>query len=121
MLLARLKRILGSGRLRLPVPNGANDEFLLPATARNLRKLAKFCPAPQQTRKARQERHLRPDSGLHFCDGNSVFFHRISSELPLAALCAKLGFGYFAPYCSDRDKVGFCRHLLTLKRTAGGK
>jgi hypothetical protein len=31
---------------------GANDEFLLAATAQNLRKLAKIFPAPQQTRKA---------------------------------------------------------------------
>ncbi len=31
---------------------GANDEFLLAATAQNLRKLAKIFPAPQQTQKA---------------------------------------------------------------------
>ena len=52
MLLAHLKRILGLGRLRLRGPCGANDEFLLAATAQNLRKLAKIFPAPQQTRKA---------------------------------------------------------------------
>ena len=52
MLFAHLKRILGLGRLRLRGPNGANDEFLLAATAQNLRKLAKIFPAPQQTRKA---------------------------------------------------------------------
>ena len=46
-----LKRILGLGRLRLCGPCGANDEFLLAATAQNLRKLAKIFPAPQQTRK----------------------------------------------------------------------
>ena len=40
------------GRLRLRGPCGANDEFLLAATAQNLRKLAKIFPAPQQTRKA---------------------------------------------------------------------
>ena len=53
MLFAHLKRILGLGRLRLRGPCGANDEFLLAATAQNLRKLAKIFPAPQQTRKAR--------------------------------------------------------------------
>jgi len=52
MLFAHLKRILGLGRLRLRGPCGAHDEFLLAATAQNLRKLAKILPAPQQTRKA---------------------------------------------------------------------
>ena len=45
MLFAHLKRILGLGRLRLRGPCGANDEFLLAATAQNLRKLAKIFPA----------------------------------------------------------------------------
>ena len=45
MLFAHLKRILRLGRLRLRGPNGANDEFLLAATAQNLRKLAKLDPA----------------------------------------------------------------------------
>ena len=52
MLFAHLKRILGLGRLRLRGPCGANDEFLLAATAQNLRKLAKLLPAPQHPRKA---------------------------------------------------------------------
>ncbi len=39
MLFAHLKRILGLGRLRLRGPCGANDEFLLAATAQNLRKI----------------------------------------------------------------------------------
>jgi len=52
MLFAHLKRIRGLGRLRLRGPCGANDEFLLAATAQNLRKLAKIFPAPQQMRKA---------------------------------------------------------------------
>ena len=60
MLFAHLKRILGLGRLRLRGPCGANDEFLLAATAQNLRKLAKFFPAPQQTRKAIGKAHA-PD------------------------------------------------------------
>lgn len=50
MLFAHLKRILGLGRLRLRGPCGANDEFLLAATAQNLRKLAKIFPAPQKPR-----------------------------------------------------------------------
>jgi hypothetical protein len=41
MLFAHLKRILRLDRLRLRGPSGAKDEFLLAATAQNLRKLAK--------------------------------------------------------------------------------
>jgi len=44
MLFAHLKRILGLDRLRLRGPCGARDEFLLAATAQNLRKLAKLLP-----------------------------------------------------------------------------
>jgi uncharacterized protein with von Willebrand factor type A (vWA) domain len=46
MLFAHLKRILKLERLRLRGPNGARDEFLLAATAQNLRKLAKLIPMP---------------------------------------------------------------------------
>lgn len=44
MLFAHLKRIMKLDRLRLRGPCGANDEFLLAATAQNLRKLAKLFP-----------------------------------------------------------------------------
>jgi transposase len=44
MLFAHLKRILKLDRLRLRGPKGARDEFLLAATAQNLRKLAKLIP-----------------------------------------------------------------------------
>ena len=44
MLFAHLKRILKLDRLKLRGPNGARDEFLLAATAQNLRKLAKLIP-----------------------------------------------------------------------------
>jgi transposase len=44
MLFAHLKRILKLDRLRLRGPNGARDEFLLAATAQNLRKMAKLIP-----------------------------------------------------------------------------
>jgi hypothetical protein len=46
MLFAHLKRILRLDRLRLRGPFGARDEFLLAATAQNLRKLAKLVPLP---------------------------------------------------------------------------
>jgi transposase len=48
MLFAHLKRILKLDRLRLRGPNGAKDEFLLAATAQNLRKMAKIIPAAVQ-------------------------------------------------------------------------
>jgi hypothetical protein len=44
MLFAHLKRILRLTRLRLRGPNGARDEFLLAATAQNLRRLARLKP-----------------------------------------------------------------------------
>jgi transposase len=47
MLFAHLKRILKIDRLRLRGPTGAHDEFLLAATAQNLRKLAKLVPTPK--------------------------------------------------------------------------
>ena len=46
MLFAHLKRIMKLDRLRLRGPNGARDEFLIAATAQNLRKLAKLIPNP---------------------------------------------------------------------------
>ena len=49
MLFAHLKRILKLDRLRLRGPTGARDEFLLAATAQNLRKLAKLIPTPSLT------------------------------------------------------------------------
>ena len=42
MLFAHLKRILRLDRLRLRGPRGARDEFLLAATAQNLRRMAKW-------------------------------------------------------------------------------
>lgn len=48
MLFAHLKRILKLDRLRLRGPNGAKDEFILAATAQNLRKMAKIIPMPRQ-------------------------------------------------------------------------
>jgi len=48
MLFAHLKRILKLDRLRLRGPNGAKDEFILAATAQNLRKLARLVPVRLQ-------------------------------------------------------------------------
>ncbi|MFC1664757.1 transposase [Pseudomonadota bacterium] len=43
---AHMKRHLGFNRLRLRGLAGANDEFLLVATAQNLRKMARYCGQP---------------------------------------------------------------------------
>jgi len=45
-MLSHLKRTLRLDRLRLTGSFGAQDEFLLAATAQNLRKLAKLIPLP---------------------------------------------------------------------------
>lgn len=42
MLFAHLKRILQLNKLRLRGMSGAQDEFLLAATAQNLRRMAKW-------------------------------------------------------------------------------
>ena len=42
MLFGHLKRILKLDRLRLRGMTGANDEFLLAATAQNLRRMARW-------------------------------------------------------------------------------
>jgi hypothetical protein len=50
MLFAHLKRILKLDRLRLRGPSGAHDEFLLAATAQNLRRMARWLyPAEPET------------------------------------------------------------------------
>jgi Transposase DDE domain len=50
VLFAHLKRILKLDRLRLRGPSGAHDEFLLAATAQNLRRMAKWlCPTEPET------------------------------------------------------------------------
>jgi DDE family transposase len=64
MLFAHLKRILKFDRLRLQGPNGARDEFVLAATAHNLRKMDKLlrCQAQGLHRRgqaARPHRRLR--------------------------------------------------------------
>lgn len=49
MLFAHLKRILKLDRLRLRGLTGAQDEFLLAATAQNLRRMVKrLIPSEQQ-------------------------------------------------------------------------
>lgn len=59
MLFAHPKRILRLGRPRLRGPSGARDEFLLAATAQNLRKLARL--QLREPLRARQ-RHRTPKS-----------------------------------------------------------
>jgi hypothetical protein len=67
MLFAHLKRILRLGRLRLRGPNGAKDEFLLAATAQNLRKLAKLIPllCPSSPHKPKWQRICLADSATN--------------------------------------------------------
>ena len=65
MLFAHLKRILRLDRLRLRGPSGAQDEFLLAATAQNLRKLAKLIPIPHPNAGLRATNSRAPDSLQH--------------------------------------------------------
>jgi hypothetical protein len=76
MLFAHLKRILKLDRLRLRGPNGARDEFILAATAQNLRKMAKLIPTP--TFRPAQERQSR--RSRHYNEILPAFFNRIDPK-----------------------------------------
>lgn len=69
MLFAHLKRILKLDRLRLRGLSGAQDEFLLAATAQNLRRMAKWLvPSDKRHKKCPLEGKERPDSrGIGWC------------------------------------------------------
>ena len=54
MLFARLKRILGFGKLRLCGPSGAKNEFLLAATAQNFAEAGEALP-----HSSRDLRHMK--------------------------------------------------------------
>ena len=70
-----MKRILRLDRLRLRGPNGATDEFLLTATAQNLRRLVKFIPMPTSTTAGK--RFVR----VHRCIGRCVADPQLLSVL----------------------------------------
>ena len=71
MLFAQLKRILGSGHLRLRGRCSANDEFLPVATAQSRCSLAKIFPVSQKPPKAWPEGRSRHSQSCTFCAGNS--------------------------------------------------
>jgi hypothetical protein len=86
MLFAHLERILRLGRLRLRGLNGAKDEFLLAATAQNLRKLAKLIPLPvpilategEEAGICLADSATNPKCGRH----NRGFFNKIRRRQP---------------------------------------
>ena len=68
MLFAHLKRHLGLRRLRLRGLKGANEEFLLAATAQNLKRMVKMLPTrgakPTPIRPVKNTAFARNLSGL---------------------------------------------------------
>jgi hypothetical protein len=67
MLFAHLKRILKLDRLCLRAPNRPRDEFILAATAQNLRQMAKLIPMPSlRSRIGTAKPMLVPQTG-HRC------------------------------------------------------
>ena len=64
MLFAHLKRILRLDRLPLPRPNGARDEFLLAATAQNLRRFAKLSPPRRRSRPPEPAQAYSPSAAI---------------------------------------------------------
>ena len=83
MLFAHLKRILRLNRLRLRGPCGARDEFLLAATAQNLRKMARLIPlqiAPAPARRPEASRTpSQPDHAAVLSRQPADFFNCIDS------------------------------------------
>jgi len=62
VLFAHLKRILRLRRLRLRGPSGAHDEFLLAATAQNLRRMAMWlAPQGQELGNPIAQGHMYPE------------------------------------------------------------
>lgn len=78
---AHLKRILRLEPLRLRGPNGAKDEFLLAATAQNLRKLAKLIPFLRRSSPLEAQRpnftSLTADANACHSRSRSAFFSKI--------------------------------------------
>jgi len=56
-----MKRVLKMDRLRLRGLKGARDEFLLTATAQNLRRMAKYLgTGPSEIRRKQQPKQQKP-------------------------------------------------------------
>jgi transposase len=87
MVFAHLKRIFGLGRLRLRGPRGAQDEFLLAATAQNLKKLARHIarPPPLAVACALRQRQQANPMGEGIC-AKAVKLMRESQAGPNATL-----------------------------------
>ena len=123
MLFAHLKRILRLDRLRLRGPSGAKDEFLLAATAQNLRKLAKLIPSSDA-----DIRHMRPGGEIRLADApnpewrsdNSGFFNKIAVKRALSNRAVHVTVGRIAllqgPPRERQQSAGHSRHpVATVK------
>jgi hypothetical protein len=86
-LFAHLKRILKLDRLRLRGPNGARDEFLLAATAQNLRKLAKLIPAPNLQPARRPIGRAIAELAAHLLAPLRFAVALLQQNLPIAIVC----------------------------------
>jgi len=91
MLFAHLKRILRLDRLRLRGPSGAKDEFLLAATAQNLRKLAKLIPLPARSSPHKAERQESASLTAAQIPGAGVTTGVLQQNLRIAVV-RRLGF-----------------------------
>ena len=105
MLFAHLKRIFRLGKLRLRVPSGAKDEFLLAATAQNLRKLAKLTALPARSSPHEPERPIRAASIA------------IATVIPLVGL--KGFFNAIRPIEASKAAVRYVRSTSTPDRPRG--
>jgi hypothetical protein len=87
MVFAHLKRIFGLGRLRLRGPRGAQDEFLLAATAQNLKKLARnITRPPPSTVACALRQSLQDNPAIERVASKAVALPRQNRARPNAAL-----------------------------------
>jgi hypothetical protein len=120
MLFAHLKGILKLDRLRLRGPHGARDEFILAATAQNLRKLAKLIPMPNMQPASEQSRAVPPTLITIALPPSSIAAILLQQNRPLAALStARRHVRCWVRTGLDHD--GFIWSRLTRRRRAGQK
>jgi transposase len=118
MAFAHLKRIFGLGRLRLRGPRGAQDEFLLAATAQNLMKLARKIARPPPLALACAQHQDQPTKQMDET-ANAVavklpregrFAASANLDVAIASMCQ----------ITSRRQSDFCNTIGTFRTLAGG-
>lgn len=124
MLFAHLKRILGLGRLRLRGPSGADDEFLLAATAQNLRNWPRSFPPTAASAQSLTRKALAPNSERIFLRAQTLSFPQNRRKADPRCGCAEperglLSEHFRAPVVSRRPVPGLHQSEGSASEMAG--